>query len=184
MRLTSQHLELMPDNGKRYEIMDDDLHVTPQPHWYHQRVCTRLGSLLDVWSHQTKVGQVNIGPRVIFAEEDADVAPDVVWISYERLATALQSDGKLHAAPELTIEVTSPGTVSEQRDRNLKCKIYSIIGVMEYWVVSWQERRLEIYRREGPLLKIAMTLYENDLLQSPLLPGFACQVKDLFDGVP
>lgn len=46
--------------------------------------------------------------------------------------------------------------------------------------MNWQERRLEIYRREEVVLKLYSTLYENDTLQSPLLPGFTCQVSKLF----
>ena len=64
-----------------------------------------------------------------------------------------------------------------------KLKLYSRRGVVEYWIVSWQERLVELYRREDAALKLVSTLYENDVLQSPLLPGFACQVSLLFAGV-
>ena len=110
-----------------------------------------------------------------------DVVPDVVWISRRRLSTALQSDGKLHDAPELAVEILSPGSTNERRDRELKLKLYSRRGVLEYWVVDWQKRRLEVYRRlETALVQVA-TLYETDPLESPLLPGFRCQISQLFD---
>ena len=116
---------------------------------------------------------------MIFADDD-DVVPDVVWISNTRLATAFQPDGKLHSPPELVIEVLSPGSNNERRDREAKLKLYSRRGVLEYWIVSWQERRIEVYRREGTVLKLAETLYDENLLQSPHLPGFSCQVRDIF----
>jgi Uma2 family endonuclease len=106
LRWTSQDLERLPDNGKHYEIVDGELYVSRQPDWHHQRVCVRLSGLLDAWSLQTNAGEANAAPGLIFAEDD-DVAPDVVWISRNRLATALQSDGKLHSAPELVVEVLS-----------------------------------------------------------------------------
>src|SRR5205085_12049414 len=121
----------------------------------------------------------NAAPGLIFAE-DNDVAPDIVWISRERLDAALQPDGRLHAAPELVVEVLSPGITNERRDREAKLRLYARRGVLEYWIVSWQERRLEIYRREETLLKLHSTLYETDTLQSPLLPGFRCQVSQFF----
>ena len=179
---TSQDLEMLPDDGKRYEIVDGELYVSKQPHWHHQFVCNRIWELLQTWSRQTKAGMANSAPGLIFDDDD-DVAPDVVWISQERLAKSLQPDGKLHAAPELAIEVLSPGTINERRDREIKLKLYSRRGVLEYWVVSWQERRLEVYRREDAALKLYSTLYENDLLQSPLLPGFSFQVSQLFDEI-
>jgi Uma2 family endonuclease len=182
LRWTSKDLEMFPDDGKRYEIVDGELYVSKQPHYHHQRVCVRLTTLLEVWSQQTKAGEANFAPGLIFAD-DEDVAPDVTWVSRERRATALHADGKLHAAPELVVEVLSPGVINERRDREFKLRLYSRRGVEEYWVVSWQEHRIEIYRREKAMLKLEKTLYENDLLQSPLLPGFSCQVSEVFAGI-
>jgi Uma2 family endonuclease len=121
----------------------------------------------------------NVAPGVIFADDD-DVAPDVVWISQEKWQRALQPDGHLHAAPELVVELLSPGTANTQRDRNIKLKLYSRRGVLEYWIVDWQERTVEVYRREEAMLKHISTLYENDTLQSPHLPGFQCKVSEIF----
>jgi Uma2 family endonuclease len=179
LRWTSKDLESLPDDGKRYEIVDGELYVSKQPNWYHQHICLRLGGLLDAWSVQTKAGKANAAPGVIFAD-DEDVAPDIIWISRERLTTALQPDGKLHSAPELVVEVLSPGTTNVARDREAKLKLYSRRGVLEYWIVNWQERYLEVYRREEAMLKLHSTLYEGDILQSPHLPGFSCQVGQIF----
>ena len=74
---TSADLELLPDDGKRYEIIDGELHVSKQPGWHHQFVCGQLFSLLQRWSDETQSGQANIAPGVIFSD-DGDVAPDVV----------------------------------------------------------------------------------------------------------
>jgi Uma2 family endonuclease len=180
LRWTSRDIELLPDNGKRYEVIDGELYVSKQPHWHHQFVCTQLCGVLQAWNHQTKAGVANFAPGLIFDDDD-DVAPDVVWISRQRLATSLQPDGKLHSAPELAIEVLSPGSTNERRDRETKLKLYSRRGVLEYWVVDWQKRCLEIYRREHAVLTLTATLYEADLLESPLLPGFCCPVSQLFD---
>jgi Uma2 family endonuclease len=182
IRWTSKDLDLLPDDGKRYEIVDGELYVSRQPDWHHQHVCLRLGSILDIWSIQTQSGSANGAPGVIFTD-DEDVAPDVVWISQERLAKALEPDGKLHSAPELVVEVLSPGKTNSARDREAKLKLYSRHGVLEYWIVNWQERYLEIYRRQEALLKLHSTLYEGDTLQSPHLPGFSCPVSQIFAGI-
>jgi Uma2 family endonuclease len=182
LRWTSQDLDLLPDDGKRYEIIDGELYVSKQPDWDHQLVCSRIWELLQVWSRQTKAGVANAAPGVIFADDD-DVAPDVVWISRERFAIARQPDGKLHSAPELMVEVLSPGVTNLRRDREAKLKLYSRRGVLEYWIVNWQEQCIEIYRREEAVLKIHSTLYESDILQSPHLPGFSCQVSQIFSDI-
>jgi Uma2 family endonuclease len=180
VRWTSQDLEMLPDDSNRYEIVDGELYVSKQPHYHHQLVCSRVWELLQNWSRQTKAGEASIAPGLIFTE-DNDVAPDVVWITRDRLARALQADGKFHAAPELVVEVLSPGVTNERRDREFKLRLYSRRGVLEYWIISWQEHYLEIYRRNGAWLQLHSTLYANDEVQSPFLPGFTCQVSQFFD---
>jgi len=46
--------------------------------------------------------------------------------------------------------------------------------------VNWQGRSLEVYRRENAVLTLDKTLDENDVLETPLLPGFRCKVSQLF----
>ena len=182
LRWTSHDLELMPENDNRYEIIDGELYVSKQPHLHHQIVCGNVFALLTHWSNQAQTGMPIFAPGLIFADDD-DVVPDVVWISHERLATALRADGKLHSSPELVVEVLSPGSTNERRDRELKLKLYSRRGAKEYWVVNWQERRLEVYQRKEAVLTLDKTLDEADTLQSPILQGFSCKVGQFFTSI-
>jgi Uma2 family endonuclease len=92
----------------------------------------------------------------------------------------LDDAGHLTAAPELVVEVLSPGKPNERRDKEVKLKLYSVRGVLEYWIVNWQENRVELYRREQAVLTLVATLYSQDELTSPILPGFSCLVSKLF----
>ena len=103
LRCTSADLELLPDDGKRYEIIDGELYVSKQPNWFHQLLCSELTIPIGQWCHTTGAGYVVGAPGVIFADDD-DVAPDLVWVSRERLASVLTPDGKLHAAPDLAVD--------------------------------------------------------------------------------
>jgi Uma2 family endonuclease len=182
LRWTSADLEVLHNDDKRYEIIDGDLYVPWPPGYHHQYACSQLNIALGVWSNQTNVGVTLQAPGVIFADDD-DVVPDVVWISHERLATALDQAGHLHTAPELVVEVLSPGSANERRDREVKLKLYSRRGVSEYWIVDWQQRKVEVYQRQQMALQLLATLYATDTLTSPLLPGFACPVVTLFDSL-
>jgi Uma2 family endonuclease len=182
LRWTSADLEVMPDNGKRYEIIDGELYVSRQPHWHHQVVCGQIFGVLQEWSVKTGAGGASLAPGIIFADDD-DVAPDVVWVSTARLARGLSATGHLHAVPELVVEVLSPGIVNEQRDRTAKLKLYSRRGVEEYWIVDWRMRTLTIYRRPGDALELIATLESSDVVESPLLPGFSCPLERIFAGV-
>src|ERR671936_2023512 len=157
LRWISADLDVLPDDGKRYEIIDGELYVSRQPGYHHQYACSQLNIALGVWSNQTNVGVTLPAPGVIFADDD-DVAPDVVWISHERLATALDQAGHLHTAPELVVEVLSPGSANERRDREVKLKLYSRRGVLEYWIVDWRTQQVEIYRQQDGVLCQAGTL--------------------------
>lgn len=180
---TSADLQSLPDDGNRYEIIDGELHMSKQPHYYHQDVCSELHAALWNWNSTSRPGRVVIAPGLIFAEDD-DVVPDVVWISNERLSVALEADGKFHEAPELVIEVLSPEKVNERRDREAKLQLYSRRGVSEYWIVDWMLRQIDVYRRDQAQLHHVATLEESDTLEPPLLPGFACSVASLFERIP
>ena len=179
IRWTTSDLELLPDNGKRYEIIDGELLVTRAPHWGHQEVSGRIFAALDAWSVSTSQGRAAIAPGVIFTEAD-NVIPDVVWASRERFASLLDEAGHLTAAPELIVEVLSPGAENQRRDRSLKLRLYSARGVQEYWIVDRQLQQVEVYRREKAILELVATLYVSDELTSPLLPGFTCPLARLF----
>lgn len=183
LRWTSAALESLPENGTRYEIIDGELYVSKQPQWHHQIVCGRLFSALDSWSVRTGMGAASIAPGVIFAADD-DVAPDVVWVRESRLNSALDSRGHLREAPDLAVEVLSPGTANEQRDRDAKLSLFSRRGVLEYWIVSWHLRQIDIYCQRDQALELARTLHEADALESPILPGFSCPVAALFVAFP
>ena len=55
-------------------------------------------------------------------------------------------------------------------------------GVLEYWIADRQEKTIEIYRRENAALERVATLYPEDMLTSPMLPGFSCPCDRIFDG--
>ena len=153
--------------------------MTTQPHWTHQDICTTLAVELRLWIRQGGQGAVVLAPGVIFDVENA-VAPDLVWVAADRLPLILGEDGKLHDAPDLAVEVLSPGTANTRRDRDVKLRLYSLRGVREYWIVDWPGKSVQIYRHSAGALKLAATLLAEDELTSPLLPGFSLPLARLF----
>jgi Uma2 family endonuclease len=78
------------------------------------------------------------------------------------------------------IEIFSAGKLNEQWDKETKRKLYSLYGVQEYWVVDWRLKTIEVYRRDQAQLALVCTLLGNDLLASPLLPGFEVAIHKVF----
>ncbi len=177
---TVRDVEALPQGeGTRYEIINGELFVTRSPHRRHQQVGGRVFAVLDDWSEATDLGEAIPTPGVIFSDSDS-VIPDVVWVSKARLAAIEDEAGHLTAAPDLVVEVLSPGPQNEARDRDSKLHLYSITGVQEYWILNRLTQQVELYRRiDNQLTRIA-TLEKTDTLTSPLLPGFSCLVSRLF----
>jgi len=88
--------------------------------------------------------------------------------------------GHLTVAPEIMVEILSAGETNEQRDKEVKLKLYSLYGVQEYWIVNWRLKTLDIYRRHNAQLQRVNTLLDGDILSSPLLPGLAIAIADIF----
>lgn len=180
-RYTVADLEAFPDDdGNRYEVIDGVLFVSTAPHGRHQMALDELIIELGTWNRRTRLGQLISGAGVIFAP-DSGVIPDLIWVRKERLQLLWRDDGHLYAAPDLVVEILSPGAENHRRDLDTKLGLYSRYGVEEYWILSWIARTVQIYRRgTSGRLELVETLDESDQLTSPLLPGFSMTVGDLF----
>jgi len=171
-----------PWDDTRYEIIDGELYVSTQPSDRHQYTCAETAGHLRDWNRTSGLGFVLVAPGLLFAEDD-NAAPDVVWVSRERYKSVRGEKGKMEGPPELVVEVLSPGAENERRDREAKLLLYSRRGVDEYWIVDELGRRVEVYRRDaaepGPL-RLAAVVAEDEVLESPLLPGLGLRVAELF----
>ena len=88
--------------------------------------------------------------------------------------------GKIHGAPDLIIEILSPGKANTDRDRVTKRHLYARFGVPEYWIIDARRGSAEIYRLTGNTLTHTQTCQGDDALTSPQLSGFSCPVSQLF----
>jgi Uma2 family endonuclease len=165
---TVADLDSMPDDGNRYEIIEGELFVSRSPSLEHQRVSGNLFANFAFFLPDNPIGEIIATPRVIFSDHSA-VIPDLVFISRarrEKIATGRHITG----APDLVIEILSPGVENEQRDRFAKRQLYAKYGVREYWLVILEGRSIEIYALEEETLKLYRTLEEQEELTSMLLP--------------
>lgn len=180
IRWTIHDIAALPQNeGVHHEIIDGELYVIRSPHHKHQQVAGRIFAVLDSWSLDSGLGEPSIMPGVIFSDAN-NVIPDVIWVSHDRAAQIQDEAGHFHGAPELMVEVLSPGKLNEERDRSAKLKLYSVQGVQEYWIVDRIAQRVEVYCRRQAQLVLSATFLVGDRMTSSLLPGFSCEVARLF----
>lgn len=176
--LTVADLDCLPDDGNRYELIEGELFVSSAAGLPHQRVLGRLYASLNNYLDQQPHGEVIITPGVIFSDDSA-VIPDLVYVSHSR-AQMITANHRFVAAPELLIEIVSPGSQNIERDRVIKRQLYGKFGVEEYWVVDPQSHTVEVYRLQQRSLRLVQRLGVMDELSSPLLPGYSCQLGTIF----
>jgi Uma2 family endonuclease len=83
-------------------------------------------------------------------------------------------------APDLAIEIMSPGTENVRRDQVVKRQTYARFGVKEYWVVEPLVEVVEISRLRENVLSSIGVFRNEDKIESPLLPGLSFTVNDVF----
>ena len=179
-RYTIADLEQMtPQNGERMELIDGELFVSRQPSSDHQYAADEIQAALRAWSHDSRLGMAFSAPGLVFDGQNA-AAPDVIWMSLQRIADGRDSAGHFVIGPELVVEVLSPGSANGCRDRETKLALYSREGVDEYWIVDLHARHVEILTRQEGRLRVTTTLPTDGQLTSSLLPGFRLRVDRLW----
>lgn len=132
----------MPEDGNRYEAIGGELYVTPPPRVPHHRIAMRLVEALLPLLKQAGHGELFFAPvGVEFPDTREGLQPDILFVSNERLDTI--GEDWLRGAPDLVIEILSPGTAA--RDRNTKPKLYQRHGVAEYWIVDPGSETVEVW---------------------------------------
>lgn len=141
-RWTYAEFARLPTSGStRYEIIDDELVVTPAPGRRHQRISMDLATALNTFVRDHDLGEVYHAPfDVLFAEGDY-MEPDLVFVRKERLGVL--SDRGVEGPPDLIVEIVSPSTAG--RDRGVKLDRYRHFGVAEYWIVDAEARAVEVW---------------------------------------
>jgi len=176
-RLTYEDYCLLPNDGKRYEIIDGELFVTPSPFRAHQDVVTNLTYYLVDFVKKADLGWVYAAPFDVVFSHTSVVEPDILYISKGRAEVLTEKN--VQGAPDLVVEVISPGTVDA--DRTFKLKLYARHGVQEYWIIDPGGPSAEVYRRREKGLDLATKLQAGDSLSSPLFPGFSLPLQRLVE---
>jgi Uma2 family endonuclease len=177
--LTVADLDATPDDGNRYELVEGELLVSRAPGLKHQTVVMNLSRELGNYLASNTLGMVFPGPGVVFSQYSA-VIPDLVYVSRERLASVVSGE-RFAGAPDLIVEVVSPGRDNEDRDRAVKRQLYGKHGVAEYWIADPERASVEVYRLGETGLDAVAALGTADTLTTPLLPGFSVPVSVVFD---
>lgn len=155
--------ESLPE-GTLAELVNNQLVIEPAPDFYHQDIVTELATQLRNIVREKASGTVVVSPVDVYFDKENVFQPDVIFIAADRLPLLVKK-GRVHGAPDLVIEVLSPGT--EGKDKRKKKPVYEKYGVKEYWLVAPGSKKATGYRLvTGGFVELPS---QYGILQSPLL---------------
>ena len=177
-RLTVQdYLAIPEDDENRYELIDGELYMAPAPFWEHQESIANLVFILRGFIRANGLGRVVASPIDVYLSDEDVFQPDIVFVSIERLHL-IQRSG-VHGAPDLVVEMLSPGTA--RRDRVLKYERYEMFDVKEYWQADPVARTITVFRARNGAFEQIGVFGEGATIETPLLPGLVVDVSAVFD---
>jgi Uma2 family endonuclease len=176
-KLTFDEFRELPSDGKRYELVYGEVHVTPAPATRHQLTIQNLVEDLGPFVHKNHLGEVVPAPLDVRLGDDIVLQPDVIFISSER--AAIIQENWIEGAPDLAVEVLSPSTAAH--DRAIKLPIYAKARVAEAWFLDPKARTVEVLRLQGARYVIEATCAGHDILTSTLFPGWSLSLDTLYE---
>ena len=174
LKFTYKDYLLLPE-GDRRELIEGDFYVVPAPSIWHQTIVANLGMVLREFAKRNRLGAVLWAPTDVVLSPESVVQPDILFISNER--RGIITEDNVSGAPDLVVEILSPSTA--ERDRELKLTLYARYGVREYWIVDPEDSSVEVMVLEEAGVGSARR-YTSGLVESPLLPGLAVALDEVF----
>jgi Uma2 family endonuclease len=169
----------LPDDGRRYELHDGELSVTPAPGVSHQAISGKLHLLLAPHAERSARGIVLYAPCDVIldrAGETTVVQPDLVYLraaDRDRL-----SERGIEGPPTLAIEILSP--FSRLIDRRTKLRLYEKYAVPYYWIVDPGTRTIEAYELRDDAYRLALTASGKEPVTVPPFPDLAIIPEAVF----
>jgi Uma2 family endonuclease len=176
-KVTYAEYAAMPDDGRRYQVVEGELIMTPAPNTSHQRSLRELFRAIDSHIRSLDLGEVLFAPVDVVLSDENVVQPDALFVSKERLK--IVTDANVQGAPDLIVEVLSPGTA--HWDKTVKRDLYARYGVREYWLVSPEAGTLEVLvLRQGVYTRLGL-FGAGDGVKSEVLSGLSFKTDAVFE---
>ena len=173
--LTYTDYAAIPEDGRRYELRDGELSVTPAPGTRHQAILRDLLGLLNEHVKRAALGVVFPAPVDCILSDTTVLQPDLVFVEAARQARVTERG--IEGAPTLVVEILSPSTA--RADRTVKASLYARHGVPWYWIVDPEARTIEALALCGGAYEPAVRLTGSTRGELPPFEGLALDVAAL-----
>jgi Uma2 family endonuclease len=177
-KVTVEDMYHMPRDGRKYELVKGEIKVAPAG-MYHELIAAKLTIRLGIYLEAHPIGQIYTS-SVGFNLPSGDLlSPDVAFVSAERLPGGKTPEGFGNFAPDLAVEIVSPG--DSLIDLEDKVDLYLQNGARMVWVINPRSRRATIYR---PDQRVQVIQADEALDGGDVLPGFSCVLADVLGPQP
>ena len=171
-----EEYRLLPEDGRRYELIEGDLLVSPAPSSRHQTVSRRLQFELMKALEETGLAQVFNAPIDVVLAPTTCVQPDLVVVSAAN--AGIITDRAIEGVPDVLVEILSPG--SRDRDQHVKRELYERFRIREYWIVDPESGLVVVHRHGGERYEVRARYDRSGILECPEFPGLAVPLAHVF----
>lgn len=175
--MTADELFVMPHDGFRYELVKGELRQMSPAGSEHGAIIVKITVRLGYHVESNNLG-VCFGAETGFklaSDPDTVRAPDVAFVRRGRIPTDGIPKKFWPGAPDLAVEVLSPGDTFEEVDDKVEEWLTS--GASAVWVVNPKRRSVSIYRSMTDVTRLSEA---DELDGGEVVPGFRCKVSEIF----
>jgi Uma2 family endonuclease len=170
-----EFLNLPPGEGDTtYELVDGQIFPKMSPKKFHSRLTRAVLSLLEQWCDGKGEVFIELAIKLTRQQRDWVPTPDLLYISHERLPANWDEDSACPVAPDLVIEIISPGQTFGQMIA--KAKDYLNAGVLRVWVVDSRARSITVFYPDAA----PQTYMGEELVTDSLFPELEFMAETVF----
>jgi len=162
--------------GAPYQLIGGEFVMTLSPTPYHQEISQKLEFRILSYIEKNNLGRLYHALLDVFLSDSDVYQPDIMFISRKRLQ--IIGKKKIEGAPDIVIEVLSPGTA--YYDLRKKYKVYEEHGVREYWIVDPELKKIEVYENQNKNFKIYSEAEGEGTVSSKVLDKLIISLDEIF----
>jgi Uma2 family endonuclease len=180
----AEYLDLTDGTNRRIEFADGRLEFLAMPTELHEALVQYLFLALHAFVAKAKLGKVyNTGIRIRVRPDQVRL-PDVLFLHKDHYSLR---HNRVWDGADLVMEIVSGDPKDRQRDYETKLVDYAEAGIAEYWIVDYEERKVQVHRLDSKRYALHGEFTSDQQATSALLEGFVINVGELFaaaDEVP
>ena len=175
--VTAEALEQMATVDAHVELVQGEVIVMSPAGAEHGEIALSIGSLLREFLRSHRLGKAYAAETGFILSRNPDTvrAPDLAFVTAERAARQIRREGFFEGAPDLAVEIVSPGDADEE----VRAKIWEYFqaGTRLVWIVHPRTQTITVYRSIDNL----RILTRDDILTGEdVVPGFSVAVAEVF----